>query len=56
VLSVPLAGEHYRRRPIRHVERLGLRIEGHDRFKLGMVERLAARKPIDAGPRLPEAA
>jgi ubiquinone/menaquinone biosynthesis C-methylase UbiE len=56
VVSVPFAGEYYRRRPIRHVERLGFSIEGHDRFKLGMVERLAARKPIDTGQLPPEAA
>ncbi|WP_026932112.1 class I SAM-dependent methyltransferase [Glycomyces tenuis] len=45
--SVPFAGEHFRRRPIRHVEAAGLRIEEHDRFKKGMIERLAARKPED---------
>ncbi len=43
--SVPFAGEHFRRRPLRHVEAAGLRIEEHDRFKRGLVERLAARKP-----------
>ncbi|WP_035737877.1 class I SAM-dependent methyltransferase [Glycomyces arizonensis] len=43
--SVPFAGEHFRRRPIRHVEAAGLNIEEHDRFKRGMIERLAARKP-----------
>ena len=43
--SVPFAGEHYRRRPIRRVEAAGLRIEEHDRFKRGLIERLAARKP-----------
>jgi ubiquinone/menaquinone biosynthesis C-methylase UbiE len=43
--SVPFAGEHFRRRPLRHVEGAGLRIEEHDRFKRGLVERLAARKP-----------
>jgi ubiquinone/menaquinone biosynthesis C-methylase UbiE len=53
LVSIPTAGEYYRRRPIRHVERLGLPVERHDRFRLGMVERLAARKP--GGP-LPEAA
>src|SRR6266571_3503963 len=43
--SVPAGGEHFRRRPIRHVEALGFTIEDHDRLKLGVVERLAARKP-----------
>ncbi len=44
-LAVPLSGEHYRRRPIRHVEALGLPVEEHDRFAAGTIERLAARKP-----------
>ena len=48
VVTVPLGGEHWRRRPIRHVQALGLPIERHDRFTLGVVERLAARKPAAA--------
>ncbi len=43
--SIPAGGEHFRRRPIRHVQALGFTIEDHDRLKLGIVERLAARKP-----------
>ncbi len=43
--SIPAGGEHLRRRPIRHVQALGFTIEDHDRLKLGIVERLAARKP-----------
>jgi hypothetical protein len=43
--SVPVGGEHLRRRPIRHVRALALAVEDHDRYKLGLVERLAARKP-----------
>jgi ubiquinone/menaquinone biosynthesis C-methylase UbiE len=42
--SVPAGGEYFRRRPIRHVKALGFTVEDHDRFKLGVVERLAARK------------
>lgn len=42
--SVPLAGEHFRRRPLKLVEALGLRVERRERFKLGLVERLVARK------------
>ncbi|MEU0797784.1 class I SAM-dependent methyltransferase [Amycolatopsis sp. NPDC005961] len=42
--SVPLAGEHFRRRPLKLVEALGLPIERRERFKLGLVERLVARK------------
>ena len=44
-ITVPLAGEHFRRRPLRHVEARGLPIDERERFKLGMVERLVARKP-----------
>jgi ubiquinone/menaquinone biosynthesis C-methylase UbiE len=44
LVTIPLGGEHFRRRPIRHVEALGYTIEAHDRFKAGIVERLAARK------------
>ncbi|MGG7575969.1 class I SAM-dependent methyltransferase [Streptomyces sirii] len=45
LVTVPLGGEHVLRRPLRHVQAAGLRIEQRDRFKLGIVERLAARKP-----------
>lgn len=44
LISVPVAGEHFRRRPIELVTAAGLRVEEHDRFALGIVERLAARK------------
>jgi len=42
--SVPLAGEHFRRRPLNLVEALGLPVEQRERFKLGLVERLVAGK------------
>jgi ubiquinone/menaquinone biosynthesis C-methylase UbiE len=42
--SVPLAGEHFRRRPLKLVEALGLPVERRERFKLGLVERLVARQ------------
>jgi ubiquinone/menaquinone biosynthesis C-methylase UbiE len=42
--TVPLQGEHMLRRPLRQVQAQGLRIERRERFKAGMVERLAARK------------
>lgn len=45
VATVPLAGEHFRRRPARIVAARGLDIERADRFKAGIVERLVARKP-----------
>lgn len=44
LVSVPVGGEHFRRRPIRHVQAAGLTVEAHDRFGFGIVERLAARK------------
>jgi ubiquinone/menaquinone biosynthesis C-methylase UbiE len=42
--SVPLAGEHFRRRPLLLVEALGVPVQRRERFKLGLVERLVARK------------
>jgi ubiquinone/menaquinone biosynthesis C-methylase UbiE len=44
--AVPLAGEHFRRRPARVVAGRGLDIVRSDRFKLGVIERLVARKPV----------
>jgi ubiquinone/menaquinone biosynthesis C-methylase UbiE len=46
VVTVPMAGEHFRRRPARTIAALGLDIVHQDRFKLGIVERLVARKPV----------
>jgi ubiquinone/menaquinone biosynthesis C-methylase UbiE len=48
LVSIPVGGEHFRRRPLRLVESLGFTVERHDRFKLGIIERLAARKPAAA--------
>ena len=48
IVSVPLQGEHALRRPLRHVEAAGLEVTRRERFKLGVVERLAARKPAPA--------
>jgi ubiquinone/menaquinone biosynthesis C-methylase UbiE len=45
VVSIRSAEEHFRRRPFLHVEAAGLVVEAHDRFKKGVFERLAARKP-----------
>ena len=45
LFTVPLQGEHFTRRPLRHVEAAGFQVEQRDRFKLGITERLAARKP-----------
>ncbi|HXV92042.1 MAG TPA: class I SAM-dependent methyltransferase [Pseudonocardia sp.] len=43
--SVPLAGEHFRRRPLHEVQAAGLVVTRRERFALGTVERLAATKP-----------
>ncbi|WBB68498.1 methyltransferase domain-containing protein [Micromonospora sp. WMMD812] len=45
VVSVPLGGEHFLRRPADQVRGWGWAVEGHDRFARGVIERLAARKP-----------
>jgi ubiquinone/menaquinone biosynthesis C-methylase UbiE len=45
ILSVPMAGEHFRRRPLKHVQRTGLDVQQVQRFNLGIVERLVAVKP-----------
>jgi ubiquinone/menaquinone biosynthesis C-methylase UbiE len=45
VVTVPLQGEHFLRRPLQTVQAAGLDVERRDRFKLGLIERLAARKP-----------
>jgi ubiquinone/menaquinone biosynthesis C-methylase UbiE len=45
-VTIPLAGEHFLRRPLVLVEALGLDIEQRERFAAGLVERLTARKPL----------
>lgn len=46
--AVPLHGEHFTRRPLLHVQAEGLHVEDQERFRLGIAERLAARKPASA--------
>ncbi|MFP5284008.1 MAG: class I SAM-dependent methyltransferase [Actinomycetes bacterium] len=45
--SVPLQGEHFRRRPVLRLPGLGLRIEEQQRFRLGLVERVVAVRPSE---------
>lgn len=45
VATVPLAGEHFLRRPLNHLRGTGFTIEDVQRFKIGLVERLTAVKP-----------
>jgi ubiquinone/menaquinone biosynthesis C-methylase UbiE len=44
VVTVRMGGEHFRRRPLEVVQAEGLTIEQRERFGMGLVERLAARK------------
>jgi acyl-coenzyme A thioesterase PaaI-like protein len=44
-VTVPLQGEHFTRRPPGQVRAEGLQVIRRERFKLGLIERLAARKP-----------
>ena len=44
-ITIPLAGEHFRRRPLTYVRELGFEVEETERFRLGVVERVCARKP-----------
>jgi ubiquinone/menaquinone biosynthesis C-methylase UbiE len=45
VVTVRLEGDHLLRRPLEHVRAEGFRIDERERYKLGIVERLAAWKP-----------
>lgn len=45
IVTIPLGGEHFLRRPLKNVSAAGFDIENVQRFKLGLVERLVARKP-----------
>jgi ubiquinone/menaquinone biosynthesis C-methylase UbiE len=48
----PLGGEYLRRRPLLQVQAEGFEIRRRERSKLGIVERLTARKPLDPTPRM----
>lgn len=48
LVTVPLGGEHFLRRPLNDVKARGLHIEQVQRFKLGLVERLVGRKSSEA--------
>lgn len=45
VVSVPLHGEHFARRPLATLRELDVTIEETDRLKLGAIEHVHARKP-----------
>lgn len=44
-VTIPVGGEHFRRRPHDNVLAAGFEVEQAERFTLGVVERLVARKP-----------
>jgi ubiquinone/menaquinone biosynthesis C-methylase UbiE len=44
-VTIPLGGEHFLRRPLTQVRAAGFDVEQVQRFGLGLVERLVARKP-----------
>ncbi len=44
-VSVPLYGEHLCHRPVVRVRDMGFTVERQERFKLGVIERLSARRP-----------
>jgi ubiquinone/menaquinone biosynthesis C-methylase UbiE len=45
VVTIRVGGEHFRRRPVVQVRELGFAVKQQERFKLGLVERIVARKP-----------
>lgn len=45
LVSVPAAGEHFRRRPVALLAGAGLAVERAERFAGGVVERVVAVKP-----------
>jgi ubiquinone/menaquinone biosynthesis C-methylase UbiE len=52
-VTIPPQGEHVTRRPLKQVRAEGFEVERWERFNLGVVERIAARKPERAGNQLP---
>src|SRR6266508_4550862 len=52
-VTIPLGEEHMLRRPLHQVQAEGFEIQQRERAKLGIVERLAARKPPEPTPPRP---
>jgi ubiquinone/menaquinone biosynthesis C-methylase UbiE len=48
LITVPLGGEHFLRRPSKYLQAAGFQIQQRQRFKAGIVERLSARKPTQS--------
>jgi ubiquinone/menaquinone biosynthesis C-methylase UbiE len=51
LVTIPVGEEHFLRRPVNHVRAQGFQVERQERFKLGLIERLAARKPATSPAR-----
>jgi ubiquinone/menaquinone biosynthesis C-methylase UbiE len=51
LVTVPLGEEHFLRRPATYLPAAGFVVERQERFKLGIMERLAARKPATSPAR-----
>ncbi len=49
LVTLRVGGEHFTRRPLHHVQAAGLDVEERHRFNLGIIEQLAARKPVLTG-------
>ncbi len=47
LITIPLGREHFRRRPLRVVQAEGFVVESSQRAKLGIIERVLARKPVE---------
>jgi len=47
LITIPLAAEHFRRRPLRVVQAEDFVVEFSQRSKLGIIERVLARKPVE---------
>lgn len=48
VVTVPIGGEHFLRRPLTNVRRRAFTVERAERFKLGLVERVVAQNVTSA--------
>jgi len=46
-VTVPMASEHFLRRPLTKVTQRAFTIERAERFKLGLMERIVARRHAD---------
>jgi ubiquinone/menaquinone biosynthesis C-methylase UbiE len=50
LVSVPLQGEHYTRRPVTVLRTLDVDVAETERLSMGAIERVHARRPRESGP------